>query len=279
MKALFYTLLLSVCPFLLFGQSFFAMSYNIRYDNPNDGENTWEKRKEDVAKLIHYYQPDFLGTQEGLNHQLDFMRVALPAYAMIGVGREDGKEKGEYTAIFYDKNKYALQEQQTFWLSETEKVGSVGWDAALERICTYGVFKNKTNGQILYVFNAHFDHRGEQARQESAKLILKKIEALQLEDTPIILMGDFNSLPDSEAITTFNSGLKDCFDHAQKLVYGPIGTFNGFKQDMIMDRRIDYVFVRNLEVLSCRHIDDKRQDNYFISDHLPIYVELRHPEN
>ena len=257
-------------------QELSAMSFNIRYDNPKDGENAWPKRKNEVVKLLQYYHPDFLGTQEGLKHQLDFMKERLSEYQMIGVGREDGKEKGEYTAIFYDASKFELEKQETFWLSESQKVGSVGWDAALERICTYGIFKEKTTGKKLYVFNAHFDHRGEQARTESAKLIVKKITEVAGEDANVVLMGDFNSVPESAAIQSFAAALEDAYTKAQKEAYGPVGTFNGFDPNRKLDNRIDYVFTKNLNVHSCRHIDDRRKDNYFISDHLPIWVKLEY---
>ncbi|MEM8889234.1 MAG: endonuclease/exonuclease/phosphatase family protein, partial [Bacteroidota bacterium] len=142
------------------------MTYNLRYDNPNDGENRWDLRKEFLRDQLKFFEPDVMGIQEGLKHQLDYLDGELSAYSYIGVGRDDGKEKGEYTAIFYKADKLSLIRQSTFWLSESPDEISVGWDAALERICTYALFEEKAGGAKFYVFNTHFDHRGEKARRK-----------------------------------------------------------------------------------------------------------------
>ena len=151
------------------------MSYNIRLDVKSDGENWWEVRKDKVAGLINYYEPDFVGLQEVLHRQLVYLKDSLQGYDYIGVGRDDGKEAGEYSCIFYKKDLYTLVEQSTFWLSPTPDQPSKGWDAALNRVCTYGFFKSKKTKEIFWVFNTHFDHMGKQARLESAKLIVQKI--------------------------------------------------------------------------------------------------------
>lgn len=251
------------------------ISLNIRYDSPNDGDNIWDYRKEELCQLLSYYKPAIFGVQEGLDHQLNFIKEKLPSYAMIGVGREDGKKKGEFTPILYDTLLFKLLDSNTFWLSEYEDSISVGWDAALERICTYGLFEDKKNGKKLFIFNTHFDHIGKKARLESVRLILKKIRMLNKSDLPLILMGDLNCEPNSDPIQLINSKLTDGIKASITRLYGPIGTFSGFNNEAILDRRIDYIFVNKLDVLRYRHIDDKRKNNNFISDHLPVLIEIQ----
>ena len=258
-----------------YAQDFKAMSYNIRYASPNDGENIWDKRKDELIKTLQYYQPDFLGIQEGLLHQVNYITEHVNSYKMIGVARDDGQNKGEFSAIFYNASRFTLLESHTFWLSETQEVGSKGWDAALPRIYTYGHFKDKKTGKKLWVFNTHFDHMGLQARTNSAKLLLETIQKVNTKNEPVVLMGDLNSTPETEAISTLNSGLTDTYSEVQS--YGPLGTFTGFDKDLLLENRIDYIYCKNLKVLSHRHIDDRRPDGFFISDHLPVMVEFSYP--
>ena len=268
-----------ICLFLLVsysvslvGQSVSAMSYNIRYNTANDGDNWWELRKSEVVKLINYYDPDFLGIQEGLDAQVKYIADHTPQYKYIGVGRDDGEAKGEYTALYYDSKKYNLIAHNTFWLTDTPTQISVGWDASMERICTYGHFTDKLSNESFYVFNAHFDHIGPLARENSAKLIVKTIEELNIQNENIIVMGDFNCLPNSKPITAFNALLDDAAELSSDGIYGPKGTFNHFDPVYNPDRRIDYIFTKNLKVHSYRHIDDRRTNNLWPSDHLPVIV-------
>jgi len=252
-----------------------AMTFNIRYNNPDDGENSWENRKRDVVKLLEYYGPGFFGIQEGLFGQLNFIDKELPGYSYVGVGRDDGAQKGEFTAIFYNDEKYKSIKTETFWLSETPNEISVGWDASMERICTYAVFQNKENKSTLYVFNAHFDHIGEKARKMSAKVIRRKIEDLGIQNEPLLVMGDFNSLKEDETIHVFNQFLNDGISKSTKGLYGPKGTFNGFDETLIPKKRIDYIFTKNIKtIVSYRHINDKRNNGLCVSDHLPVLVEF-----
>ncbi|GGG34683.1 hypothetical protein GCM10011414_00170 [Croceivirga lutea] len=252
-----------------------AMSYNIRYSTSNDGENAWDNRKEAVVALIKNYEPDFLGIQEGLLSQVAYLNKNLADYAYTGVGRDDGKEKGEFSAIFYNGKAFKLITGETFWLSTTPEKISVGWDAAMERICTYALFEHLTTGEKIYVFNAHFDHIGEQARKNSALLIEQKLQQLQILTEPVIVMGDFNSEPNSPPIQTFTSYLDDGVAISEKSLYGPKGTFNGFDENLIPQNRIDYIFCKNLKsVQKYRHINDKRNNGLCPSDHLPIYMEF-----
>jgi len=160
------------------------MSYNIRLDVASDSENRWDARKEKLAALVNYYEPDFMGGQEVQHHQLTYLLSALHGYDFIGVGRDDGKTGGEYSCIFYKKDKYKCVSQSTFWLSPTPDSVSFGWNAACRRVCTYGLFKINKTKQYLWVFNTHFDHISAEARLESAKLIIKKITSLNTKNYP-----------------------------------------------------------------------------------------------
>ncbi|WP_148870315.1 endonuclease/exonuclease/phosphatase family protein [Tenacibaculum adriaticum] len=247
------------------------MSFNLRYDNPNDNENSWQERELDVVSFLKYYHPDILGIQEGLHNQVEFILQNSANYNYIGVGRDDGKQKGEYSAIYFDTTKLELISNKTFWLSETPNKISVGWDASMERICTYGVFKHKKTKKVIHVFNTHFDHIGIEARKNSAQLIIDKIIELKIETSKLIVMGDLNSEPESEAIKILEKGLTTT---TTSKFYGPTGTFNGFEIDKTLDKRIDYIFTKNLAIINYRHIDDRRQNNLWISDHLPILAKV-----
>ena len=269
--------LLAICLFSCSSneQSQTFMTYNLRYNNPNDGENRWDVRKENVVKLIRNYQPDVFGTQEGLNDQINWLDSALTNYSYIGVGRDDGKKKGEYCAIFYKKGKYNILKQSTFWLSQTPEEISVGWDAALERICTYLLLENKETKHRFYVFNAHFDHVGNIARLNSSKLIYDMISEHNPEKYPCVLMGDLNLLPESDPIQYLSNQMNDSKMIAEKNVLGPQGTFNGFKHDQPVTDRIDYIFVSKGDgkVKQYEVIADQVEERY-PSDHLPVLVEV-----
>ena len=257
------------------GQITRVMSFNIRYDNPADKENWWENRKNEVKGLIEYYHPDFVGIQEGLNHQVEFLNQNTSNYDYIGVGRDDGAKKGEYTAIYYDTTKFDLIQTRTFWLSETPDTVSVGWDASMERICTYGEFINKKTKKSLFIFNSHFDHIGTEARKRSAMLIVDKIQQYGLRKMKVIVMGDFNSEPLSDPIITLKKELDDGLEISQNTFYGPKGTFNGFDNKLMPEKRIDYILTKNINMVSYRHIGDRRNNNLCISDHLPVFIEIK----
>ncbi len=253
------------------GQTTRLITYNIRYDNPNDGDNIWENRKSKMADLLNYYYPSFIGIQEGLLHQVEFLESSLPEYEYIGVGRDDGKQKGEYCAIFYDTRTYKVIIDSTFWLSETPDNPSNGWDANLNRICTYGLFENLDTKERIWVMNTHFDHRGKMARENSARLISERVELINEDNLPLVLMGDFNATLEQKPIQVIKATLSDALEISEKPFYGPPGTSNGFRQEEIV-RRIDYLFTENVKVLSYSHIDDRRDNNLHVSDHLPVLM-------
>lgn len=276
MKNIIILLLLAVT-FSSVGQtaSYKMMTYNIRYDNPGDGENTWSKRKEFMSDQIAYNHPDVFGIQEGLHQQVQYLDSVFVDYGYIGVGRDDGKTKGEYSAIFYNKEKLQLLKEGTFWLSETPNKISVGWDAAMERICTYGLFENKFSKEKFWVFNTHFDHIGDLARVRSAALILEKVAELNSHNLPVIVMGDFNLTPESEPIKLLSKALNDSKHVSVAKPFGPSGTFNAFEFNKPVLNRIDYIFTSKdqIEVLKYAVLSDSKDCKY-PSDHLPVLVEL-----
>lgn len=264
-----------------------VMTYNIRYNNPGDGVNAWPNRKDHVAEMIGTKaHADLAGLQEALREQIGDLAARLPGYAWFGVGRDDGKEKGEHTPIFYRQERFELLDHNTFWLSETPEVpGSKSWDAAITRIVTWGKFKEKASGVEFYYFNTHFDHIGRQARTESARLIWKKIQSLT-QGAPVFLTGDFNVTEKSEAyrVLTGNtpeaapvSDLRDARYLSQSGHQGPTSTFvnEDWTQTREPESKIDFIFVRQgIQVLSHKVLDDQ-YDGRFPSDHLPVVAELK----
>jgi len=229
----------------LYAQSLVVATYNVRNENQGDvvKGNGWKQRCPVITQLIRFNDFDVFGSQEVLYGQLQDMLDQLPEYNYIGVGRTDGKEKGEYSPIFYKRDKFLLEKSGTFWLSETESKPSVGWDAALPRICTWGKFKIKDSGEIFWFFNLHMDHIGVKARLESSKQVLAKIRAF-CGDEPVILTGDFNvdQTSDGYKLLCESGLLLDSYEAAQ-IRYALNGTFNDFDPTLKTDSRIDHVYV------------------------------------
>lgn len=250
-------------------------SYNLRMDTPTDGINSWKYRKENVKGLIRYHDFDIMGTQEGFSHQLHDL-LELKNYTYFGAGRDDGKEAGEHSAIFYKKARFKKLDSGNFWLSETPENPGKGWDATCcNRICSWVKLKDKNNNTVFYVFNVHFDHRGIIARKESGKLMVEKIKSIA-GDMPVICTGDFNSTPDTEQIQRMRSLLQDTFSATVTPPYGPIGTANAFRFDAPLKKRIDYVFVsKDFNVSKYAVLTDYKEQRY-PSDHLPVvaYITL-----
>ena len=257
-----------------------VMTFNVRYDNPDDSLNSWAYRKDRVANAIRFYDADIVGTQEVLHNQMEDLRQRLPGYESIGVGREDGKEAGEYSALWYRADRFTAKESGWFWLSETPEVaGSKGWDGACERIATWAKLQDKLTGKELFVMNTHLDHVGVAARHEGVKLVLDKIQELG-GDLPVILTGDFNAEPESDVIkqvtdTADPEHLTDARTVAD-LVYGPNWTFHDFSSIPYEHReRIDYIFVKNgLEVLKYGILAET-EGNAHLSDHAPVLVSVK----
>jgi len=251
-----------------------VISYNVRYNNPNDGKDIWENRRSTIVNLIKNENPDFLGLQEVNHAQLLFLNSNLSNYSFVGVGRDDGKTKGEYSPIFYNNNLFDLIKSDTFWLSSTPDKISVGWDASMERICTYAVFKSKTNKKNIWVFNTHFDHIGIEAREKSADLIISVINKLTEPEDYVVLTGDFNLLDDSKPIMNLQSNFNDTNKNLEKTDKS-YGTFNNFKLNFVSKSRIDYVFEKNFKLINSRHIIVKTPEGRWASDHHPILAKLK----
>jgi endonuclease/exonuclease/phosphatase family metal-dependent hydrolase len=250
------------------------ITYNIRMNTPGDGEHAWPHRKEDVAAVFRFHRADIFCVQEALPDQMDDLEAAFPDFDYEGVGRDDGKREGEFSAVFFNKQRFERLAGGTFWLSETPETCSFGWDAACRRVCSWVKLKETSSEQILFVFNTHFDHKGVEARKESASLILRKVEEISGGSGPVVLCGDFNLSPDSAPVGLITKKLKDAFEVAELPPYGSIATYHGFTYDDPPQERIDYVFVSpSVKVLRYGALTDSR-DRVFFSDHLPVLVSL-----
>ncbi|GAB2625998.1 endonuclease/exonuclease/phosphatase family protein [Belliella aquatica] len=260
------------------GQSYQFATYNIKFDDLNDSENLWKDRSSHLINLMQFHKMDLIGTQEGMKNQLDEISSTLK-YPYIGQSREEDGIKGEFSAIFYNPKKFTLIESNTFWLSPTPDKASKGWDAALNRICTYGKFEDK-DGQQFHVFNIHYDHVGQKAREESSKLVLDKIKSINVENTPVILMGDFNVEKDNKAYEIIvKSDFNDSKNLSQSTPFGAIGTFNGFNWEKKPERIIDYIFVnQGIEVIRYGILTDNYGLKY-PSDHFPVMIEVSFSAN
>jgi endonuclease/exonuclease/phosphatase family metal-dependent hydrolase len=278
-----------------------VMTFNIRYDNPQDGADVWTNRKDKVASMVRLYDADIVGMQEAQRNQIDDLAKRLPKYEWFGVGRHDGKDAGEFTPIFYRSDRLTLLDQKTFWLSPTpDLAGSRGWDAALPRIATWARFRASAESEStkteFYVFNTHFDHMGVVARLESAKLLRAKVAEIA-GDHPAVLIGDFNCLPGSppyqwligkeppppviegakieteKAIVPAKDALADAMLHTRLPHHGPTTTWNGFTA-LVPGRKIDHIFVRGPIAIEQHAILADHWDGRFPSDHLPVIVEM-----
>ena len=253
-------------------QDLSVISYNIRYNSSNDGADLWDLRKEELVGQLKQHAPSTFGLQEAMLVQMQYLDTELESYDYVGVGREDGDTAGEFSAIFYQKDRFEVRQSGTFWLSETPEKVSTGWDAALPRICTYAKFYDRELHQSFWHFNTHFDHMGEVARDESARLILTKIEELTNPEDRVVVTGDFNAMPEDAPILRMKKAMDDPLETLK--LQGPLGTFSGFKLDAPLDRRIDYIFSQNLKPSSYQHLNERRANGRFISDHMAVKAEF-----
>ncbi|MEI6750333.1 MAG: endonuclease/exonuclease/phosphatase family protein [Bacteroidota bacterium] len=259
---------------------FNVMSFNIRYNNKADSSNAWEYRKDKVSSQIKFYDIDILGIQEGLIDQVNDLKRVMISHEFVGAGRDDGKERGEFSGLFINSAKFKVISSGTFWLSLTpEVIGSKSWDAAITRVCTWALLRDKAGKQKFYVFNTHLDHLGSVSRVESIKLILSKIDEMA-KNYPVILIGDMNSSFDEEPIKTITSHtnkvpLFNSTELSAEGHYGPSGTFNNFKAHEINDKAIDFIFVtKDFKVLKHATISES-WEGHFSSDHFPVFAKLR----
>ena len=251
-------------------------TFNMRLDTPADSLNNWKYRKERVAQYIQDMKLDVVGTQEVLQNQFNDLKSLLPDFEGVGVARDDGKETGEYSAVFYRKSVFDALDSGTFWLAENpDSVGMMGWDAVCVRVATWAKLQHKATGKIVMAVNTHFDHVGKVARRESALLIIRKIKEI-VGDRPAVLTGDFNVTDQNEAYNTIVSNefvLLDAHKVAEK-TSGASYTFHGFdKVDMEKRSKIDFVFVTpQIKVLHSEVTPEVKEA--LLSDHNPQWTEL-----
>ncbi len=248
-------------------------TYNLRLDTSNDGLDAWKHRKENVNGLIRFHDFDIVGTQEGFQHQLLDI-TTTGDYAYVGVGRDDGVNGGEHSAIIYKTDRFEVIDNGDFWFSETPETPSYGWEAKYRRVCSWAKFQDKEAGKEFYVFSLHYDHEAKEARRNSSLLLLKKINEIA-GDTPTFCVGDFNATPDGEPIQIIYNAdiLHDARLVTETKPYGTEGTFNAFKLDGPMKDRIDYIWVsKDITIKKYGVLNDVHYGR-FPSDHFPVMVK------
>jgi len=260
-----------------------VMTFNIRLNTASDSLNAWPFRKDMAASMIQFHRTDIAGLQEALHEQVLDLAERLPEYGWFGIGRDDGKEAGEYMAVFYLKERLEAVRHSTFWLSENPDIPGKGWDAACNRVVTWGEFRDRKTGKRYFHFNTHFDHMGETARRESAKLLLEKIKSIA-GNSDVLVTGDFNSTPDSvpyEILTRDADGetglrLRDAGSVSLHPHHGPSGTFTAFQMpdSRVKGLPIDFIFVSGgIHVFNHGTLSDSF-DGALPSDHFPVLAEL-----
>ena len=262
-----------------------AVAFNIRFDNPKDGENAWPNRKEMVGKWIESESPDVIGLQEALRHQINDIKKVATAYSEYGVGRDDGKSRGEHCTILYLKKRFTLDKKDcgTFWFSDTpEKIASKSWGNEIPRICTWARLIHKKTGKGFYLYNVHYDHQSQSSRIGASNLIIERISNRKQSNEPIILMGDFNAAEKNPAITVFKEEplkLVDTF-RVVKPDEKMVKTFHGFRGGSFMGGKIDHVFILpNTAKVRSAEIVRFNKDKRYLSDHYPVRAKLSFATN
>ncbi len=252
-----------------------VITFNIRYDNPTDGIFSWENRKDMVFWVIDKYDPDILCLQEVLKSQMDELEAFLSDYRWSGAGRNDGIEKGEYVPIFFKKDRFVLVDEGRFWLSESPDVpGSMGWDAACTRMVSWVKLNEARSGNEYFVFNTHFDHIGEEARMNSARLLTDSILSIA-GPGPVIITGDLNADPESGTVNILSQLFSDSRLEAEVSEIASGTTFIGFPADMSQGKIIDYIFLGKNFSIKEYEIISVNAGGYYPSDHLPVWVSLQ----
>lgn len=258
-----------------------AMTFNIRLDIASDGANAWPHRRALVIDLIRHEAPDLLGMQEVLLGQKRDLEAALPGYGMVGVGRDDGREGGEFSPLAFRLDRFELIDTGTFWLSPTPDVPGKAWDAAFPRIASWAILRDRRTGKAIRVLNTHFDHVGELAKANSARQIARWVASGPGVGLPTIVMGDFNSPPESEPYRHLadrvSSGLADSREVSRKPPYGPPGTFTGFDIGSNAAAPIDHIFVTGDFSVESHAVITQHWGGRLPSDHYPVISVLHGP--
>jgi endonuclease/exonuclease/phosphatase family metal-dependent hydrolase len=253
-----------------------VMSFNIRYGTAPDGDNHWDKRKTLLVATIRKNSPDLLGTQECIAEQFEFLKACFPEYTAIGAGRNDGKLDGEFSAIFIRSDRFEVLDSGTFWLSETpDKVGSIGWDASMTRVATWAKLRDRSSARDFIFLNTHFDHIGEKARTESARLIATFLK--DKHPLPAIVTGDFNAHDKSlayQALVGEKSPARLTDSYRALHEDSPDeATFHAFS-GVTKGERIDYVLCSDVFAPSAAAIERTHANRLFPSDHFPVTAEI-----
>ncbi len=276
---LFFLILLKmvfVNPIPVEAQSFNVSSYNIFYYTPPEHDNSWEARKDHVANIIRFHNISLWGSQEGELNQLQDLKE-MTGQEYVGVGRDDGENDGEHSAIFYNPDLFRVIEHNTFWLSETPDRPSMDWGVNFHRICTWGKFEHIESGKEFYVYNAHFDHESQEARVNSSRMVLNHIDENVSDDEMVIFLGDLNAVPGNRAYDKIieHGKLQDSYHLSELPPHGPTGTFNGFSFTRTPDRRIDYIFLSShFKVNRYGVLTDSFDGLKYPSDHFPVFTEI-----
>ena len=249
-----------------------VMSYNIRMGIAKDGTNSWEFRCPATIEMLNAQKPDVFGVQEAFEFQIRFIEEYCRDYKSVGVGRDDGKKKGEYMSIFWNKKTVSLLKWGTFWLSETPDKPSKGWDAHCRRTATWALMKDKKTGKKFYFVNTHLDHKGKEAQKNGLKLIVDRIESINPQGYPMILTGDFNIKPNNPALVDLDARMLS----ARKIAADTDShnTFNGWSVKPT-DSVIDYIYISGFS--SCpqyKTVTEKYAERPFVSDHYPIFARV-----
>jgi endonuclease/exonuclease/phosphatase family metal-dependent hydrolase len=257
---------------LLQAQDLKVLTWNIRYDNPEDSLDRWDLRKGTLARFVLDTRPAIVGLQEGLAHQLKYLDAEWPGYRRVGVGREDGVERGEFCPIYYDTARFTLLTGRTYWLAPNPDRPGKGWDAVCERIATFIELRDARSGDTIAVMNTHWDHVSAMARLNSAALVRRVLNPLTHAGTPVILMGDLNAEPGTTEIGLIQQWLTDACPQDRLLE----PTFNGFALDGTKAKHIDYVWVSNGDFKVRRYeVPHPSMNGRHASDHFPVLVELQ----
>jgi endonuclease/exonuclease/phosphatase family metal-dependent hydrolase len=270
------------------GTELTVMSFNIRYGTANDGENHWERRREMLFDLLRRERADIIGMQEGLHFQIEEIIAAVPVYRSVGVARDDGAEKGEYSNIMYNRERFEVLDTGTFWFSDTPDVpGSTSWGNRITRICTWARFRPAGGGQAFFVFNVHLDHESQPSRERSVVALGEAIVRRQPANDPVIVTGDLNADEQNRATRWLLGAeglegmpprpaalaLVDTFRRLHPDATG-VGTFTGFKFGHINERKIDYVLVEPATTVHDARILHTSRDGRYPSDHFPVVARV-----